>query len=386
MKKRILLCVVTACLALCATAQSEDKYVISGEMTRDSLRFTPQQIKKLYLKHIVNGEERMIDSTTVRNGHFRFEGKAPTHTEAGMITGFDNGAVQFLLEAGNIQIKPFDGHFPVGAKASGTPSNDVYEGYLQLYDKNATDSKKNIERLKESLPDSIKNNEKAFIPYHSAAFHANSVYYKIDVLQYFRQHLDNPAALFIIKYDLWYLLTPQNVDKMLMQALHPSLRQHPIYAELQNKIRSANLKEGAPAPDITGLTPEGKTISLSDLKGKYVLLDVWASWCGPCRREFPHLKQVLADTEASGKFAVLSYSIDSKNTDWTQAIEKNGLTHPNWIHISTLKGWQSDAVELYSIKGVPYTALIDPEGNVVAFNLRGEDMQKKVKSLVNTNK
>ncbi len=385
MKKKILFNVLVACFTLCATAQPTEKFTVSGEMTRDSLRFTPQKITKLYLKHIVNGEEITIDSTTVSNGQFRFEGKAPLFTEAAMITGFDNGAVQFLLEAGNIHIRPFDGHFPVGAKVCGTPSNDVYEGYRQLYDKNAIDSKANIERLKNSLPDSIRNNEKAFIPYHSAAFHANSVYYKTDVLKYFAKHLDSPTALFIIKYDLWYLFTPQEVERQLMHALSPALHKHPLYAELQNKIRSANLKEGNPAPDFTGLTPDGKSVKLSDLKGKYVLIDVWASWCGPCRREFPHLKQVLADTEQSNKFIVLSYSIDSKKADWTNAIEKNKLIHSNWMHISAIKGWQSDVVELYSIKGVPYTALIDPEGNVVAFDLRGEEMQKKVKSLVNAN-
>ena len=147
-------------------------------------------------------------------------------------------------------------------------------------------------------------------------------------------------------------------------------------------MRAANLKVGAEAPDISGLTPEGEEVTLSDFRGKYVFIDFWASWCAPCRREIPYLKEALAYSDNSDDLVVLSYSIDSKRPDWINCIAKNELVHKNWIHISTLKGWNSEGVKLFSVKGVPFTALIDPEGNVVAFNLRGEEMVKKLKSIV----
>jgi thiol-disulfide isomerase/thioredoxin len=155
-----------------------------------------------------------------------------------------------------------------------------------------------------------------------------------------------------------------------------------MYKELVNDVRSANLKVGAVAPDITGRTPDGKELSLSDFKGKYVFLDFWASWCAPCRREIPYLKEALAYSGESDKIVVLSYSIDDEYEDWTGCIADNELVHRNWVHISVLKGWNSEALKFFGVNGVPYTALIDPEGKVVQFELRGEEMVKKLKKIV----
>jgi hypothetical protein len=96
------------------------------------------------------------------------------------------------------------------------------------------------------------------------------------------------------------------------------------------------------------------------------------------------LKEVLAYSEKSDNLVVLSYSIDSKEKDWLACIEKNNLTHKNWVHISTLKGWNSEALKLFAVKGVPFTALIDPDGNVVEFKLRGEEMVKKLKNIIDS--
>ena len=142
------------------------------------------------------------------------------------------------------------------------------------------------------------------------------------------------------------------------------------------------MKVGSEAPDISGLTPEGQEVTLSDFRGKYVFIDFWASWCAPCRREIPHLKEALAYSDNSDRLIVLSYSIDSKRADWVNCIAKNQLIHKNWVHISTLKGWNSEGAQLFSVKGVPFTALIDPEGKVVQFELRGEEMVKKLKEIV----
>ena len=89
-------------------AQTARRFTIDGELTRDSLRYTPQAIKKVYLKHIVNGQEVMLDSAVVKNRRFHFEGTAPKDVEAAIVTGFDNGSAQLLLEPGNIKFKPFD--------------------------------------------------------------------------------------------------------------------------------------------------------------------------------------------------------------------------------------------------------------------------------------
>ncbi len=367
---------------ICCHAQEGVGYTISGELTRDSLRFSKQAITKLYLKCSVGGEEVVVDSTEVKDKKFIFKGKAPKFADIAAITGFDNGAIQLFLEAGDIRIAPFDGHFPMGAIVSGTPNNEVFSGYQRLMDKNNRDSRERMKAMMDALPEDVRNDAEKFFPHQYAAYHSNSLYYKIDAMKYLRQHLDSEASLYIIKQSLYYMFTPKVVERQLLRAVPLHLRKHPAYVGMMNQIKADNLKEGAPAPDISGFTPDGKELSLSDLQGKYVLLDFWASWCAPCRREFPYMKQVMEASEANDKFVILSYSIDSKMNEWTACIEKNGLTHQNWLHISTLKGWNTEAVKLFGVKGVPHTVLLNPRGEVIAFNLRGEEMVVKVKAII----
>ena len=294
MKTKIFLLAIACMGFMPSMAQTARRFTIDGELTRDSLRYTPQAIKKVYLKHIVNGQEVMLDSAVVKNRRFHFEGTAPKDVEAAIVTGFDNGSAQLLLEPGNIKFKPFDGNFPVAAKAYGTKNNDIFAGYAMLHNKNADDAKVNIEKLRASLPDSITKDDRKYMPYHGAIFNVNGVYYKADVMNYFLKHVDSEASLFILKYDLYYMFKPQYLHDVFMAAIPERLHKHPIYKELQNQLLSSDMVEGSPAPDFTAQTIDGKSLSLSQLKGKYVFFDVWASWCAPCRREIPFVKKALA--------------------------------------------------------------------------------------------
>jgi peroxiredoxin len=129
---------------------------------------------------------------------------------------------------------------------------------------------------------------------------------------------------------------------------------------------------GELAPDFTLNDVNDKPVSLSSFRGKYVLVDFWASWCGPCRGENPNV--VAAFKKYNNKnFTVLGVSLDENKADWLDAIKEDGL---NWTHISDLKGWQTGVVAQYGFDGIPYNVLVDPSGKILATSLRGDDLDQ----------
>lgn len=370
-------------LALCAKApaQTAKKYTITGEMSKDSLYTTSGTVKKVYLTRNVDGREITIDSAAVSGKRFVFKGVAPDVLDVAFIKGFDNGVIQLFLEEGDIVVERFDARFPVGAKVKGTPNNDVLYGYQKLNEDFTAQLRAGYSPLLSGVDDTVKNDENKFLPYQRAAFFGNRLYLTGETMKYVRRHLDAPAILYIIKYNLFHMFTPKVVERQFLRALSPKLYSHPLYKQMCNELAAAKLAVGEQSPVFEGQTTDNKTVKLEDFRGKYVLIDFWASWCGPCRREFPYLKQALAEAKQFGKFHILSYSIDDNKDKWVNSIKANQLEDTNWTHISTLKGWSSDVTTLFNIKAIPRTILLNPEGKVIAFDLRGEELVNKIKAI-----
>ncbi len=132
------------------------------------------------------------------------------------------------------------------------------------------------------------------------------------------------------------------------------------------------------APEISLNNPDGKEIKLSSLRGQYVLIDFWASWCAPCRKELPNVVKLYNQYKSKG-FTVYSVSLDKDISAWKKAIQDDNLSWPN--HVSDLLGWESELPTLYGFQGIPHTVLIDKEGKIIESGLRGESLEQKLKEL-----
>lgn len=154
-----------------------------------------------------------------------------------------------------------------------------------------------------------------------------------------------------------------------------------VAQQLAPQIKMAkSFSVGGEAPDFTMKQVDGTDLKLSDLRGKVVLVDFWASWCGPCRKANPEVVRIYNQYKDKG-FDVLGVSLDRNQAAWEKAIEADKLT---WHHVSDLKGWQNEAAQLYSVRSIPQTLLIDAEGNIIARNLKGAALEAKLKEILGT--
>jgi peroxiredoxin len=156
----------------------------------------------------------------------------------------------------------------------------------------------------------------------------------------------------------------------------PNYSQSKSFVEYVDRLKSTAV--GQIAPELSLPDTNGQIVKLSSMRGKYVLVDFWAKWCGPCRAENPNVVRVYNKYKDKG-FTVFGVSLDRNKEDWLNAIKEDNLT---WTHVSDLKFWQSEAAKIYSITGIPFSILLDPNGVIIAKNLRGEALEAKLAEVI----
>ncbi len=192
------------------------------------------------------------------------------------------------------------------------------------------------------------------------------------------ENLTSLSSLFFIES----LSTEEDADiyKKLDQSLSKLYPDNYMVTNLHSKVKSDGaLGIGSEAPEIDLPGIDGKNMKLSSLRGKYVLIDFWASWCGPCRKESPEMVALYKEYSKKG-FEIYSVSLDQKKEDWLAAIKKDKLG--SWTHVSDLLYWNSVAAKTYGVEAIPFTVLLDKDGKIIAKGLRGEELKAKIKEIL----
>jgi len=354
-------------LALMAISCS-DKNVLEG-----SFKNSDNNGKTVYMLTVKDFESfpEPIDSTTIENGKFTFNLEG---INAGIGVGYiaindpapgiQNG-VPFFIENGKVKME-----IDSLSKITGTPMNDKGQAFL---DKLNAESKKG-EELAKKIQETTDENEQQ--QYFAEMMTLNSTLTTM-VQDFVKENIGNKVGEFYLMQFIQAFDEKQIKD--LLASASPEFKE--AFERIMNPANAQKSFMGEKYIDVTGATPDGKNVSLSDYvgKNKVVLIDFWASWCGPCRVEMPNVVEAYAKYKSKG-FEIVGISLDEEKEAWTQGIKDMNMS---WIQMSDLKGWQSALSAPYGVTSIPFTLLVDQDGNVIAENLRGTALESKLEELLN---
>lgn len=330
---------------------------------------------KAYLVRRIAGEQK-VDSADIVNGKFIFKDTLSTPVVASLlvVSGENRGRDMVVLEKGVINVSGNAADLRI--KTSGTKENDILNQFnAKLFGGNpkwmeefeakyVVAREANDTTLLEKYAEEYKEMNEANVKAAEEMIRANSTSFVAPVTL-----SQNMMSMEIATAD------------ELLKLIEKAPVQYPVTSQLRTLLdKKLAVAPGKMAPEISEKDTTGtKDIALSSLKGKYVLLDFWASWCGPCRAENPHVVDAYNKFKDKN-FTVYSVSLDKDRDSWIAAIKEDGLAWP--YHVSDLKYWQSEASAKYGVQGIPANFLIDPAGKIIATDLRGDDLHKKLEEVL----
>jgi peroxiredoxin len=355
--------------AISSCSKKEEGFTIKG-------KFSDVKDGIVYLE-FVDGDKKITDSTKIIDGSFTFKGKVDEPLIYKInLKGVQNGA-SFVLDNEVITFEAKKDSIYL-AKVYGATQDSIYKSYYNNDFKKIQKVAGPIYKTSDSL---TQNGKVKLTPEQQVIMDKRWAELQIfadDITDKFiNSHKDKLAGALVTQDRIASYGTPEQLKKYYA-ILSPEI-QKSFYGQKLKETIELNDKTavGSPAPEFSQTDVNGKVVKLSDFKGKYVLVDFWASWCGPCRKENPNVVVAYKNYHNKG-FEVLGVSLDDKKNLWEKAIEKDGLT---WTHVSDLKGWKNDVAVLYGVKLVPTNYLIGPDGKIVAKNLREEALQEKLKEI-----
>lgn len=366
--------IAIAALVVCYSTQifaQNGKFLLNGNIVGAT--------GKVYLNYKDENDKLVGDSTVATNGAFQFKGTVNSPRFYELSTKILKYPVQILMENSAITVAKTKDSLATVA-ITGSTAHDVYIGFYNGPWKIITAKAGSIYQRSDRASQGGKIKVDSAV---RAGF--DKEFRQLDTLNwqavksYVMLHSASAGSAAII-YDRFISYPNYKVASELFALLKKDVQQSFMGLQISNAIAiDSKTARGNKAPEIVMTDKDGKMIRLSDFKGKYVLVDFWASWCGPCRKENPNVVAAYQKYHDKG-FEILGVSLDSNKDAWQKAIKTDGLT---WSHVSDLKGWANAAAAEYGVKSVPASFLIDKEGKMVGKDLRGEELHKMLESLFN---
>jgi peroxiredoxin len=383
-----------ACLVFITSCQTKKKgtFTVSGTFKNaDRLTAVEGPISKVYLEEVAYGKDQppvILDSARlpVNNGSFSLTAVARTQEIFELVFGNNVLAVPLINDASDVRVNVDLGKKDDFYEVNGSDASTQLKDLITIFGKKNYEVEKAMSDL-DSLGRSGSQDSLQMMT--AIATRNNAVQ---DLNTYLKQVLNSNSNATICALALSW--SSHSFSKSEFESsLSDMVRKYPDntvlralkqnwdlqMAQMDRQESNDNSWVGKQAPELSLPDVNGRSIALSSYKGKYLLVDFWASWCGPCRAENPNV--VKAHNEFKGKnFAILGVSLDKEKDAWEEAIRSDKL---DWTHVSDLKYWSSKAVETFKFNGIPFNVLIDPQGKVIAEGLRGEALEDKLKEVLN---
>lgn len=371
MKKFVFLFTILLVIAaMSGCKSSSSSYFIEGIVDDSALEgATVYKIDRVY---DVEGRTFGVDSTVIKDGKYSFKGKADTPDYCMISARTDDPDTYIyanvVVEKGaNIMLHTLE---DLSTKISGTPMNDVIQSGADKYSEAAAEIYKVYAQM--NSPE-MSAEEKLKLSWDLEDLQEKL--YDMDY-EFVKDNINNPGVWPKLHNAAVMSGTLEKQRDLIAGAEGKTLETEE-YKEVADRVALLEkTAEGQKFTDFSLADPSGKMVSLSDYagKGKYILVDFWASWCGPCKNEMPNVVS-LYNKYKRKNFDIVSVSLDNRKENWISAIDDWGMP---WNHMSDIKGWDCEAASLYGVTGIPHTVLISPDGTILSRGLYGEDLYNKV--------